>query len=293
MLKQITLSIIFSGIGFISHAQCETLEFVELGYSPAFCRTAGYQSGNGVVYGAATGGAPDYTYLWVNLQTGATTNNTTWGGINPGDYQIKVTDSIGCIITAIIKVDSIIPVADFTIASIDLDSSFMGFNSAEVTISNTSMDWGSCWGCAITGFPGEDTMVTMSVDNGAWELIEHHEQIQTVIFDQVGYHQICVAATNKNHCTDTLCKEITIVTPVSSQPTVNITTSSVTGDFFIELLIPYPVILNVYDFSGTPISSQNVVPGFNTFNFTTGQYIYDVVDPSTSQIIVSGTFFVL
>jgi len=133
----------------------------------------------------------------------------------------------------------------------------------------------------------------MSINGAAWEVVHKYEKIQTILFDQIGYHEICVSASNKNHCTDTICKEITITLPVINQPTVNITTSSITGDFFIELLVPYPVILNIYDFSGTPISSQNVVPGFNTFNFTTGQYIYDVVDPTLNQILVSGTFFVL
>lgn len=292
MPKQFSFSLIFLAVGFFSYSQCETLEFAELGFEHAFCRTASYQSGNGVVYAAATGGTPDYTYQWTNLYTGQFTINNVWGGVNPGDYQIKVTDDIGCVITAIIKVDSVIPIADFTISSIDLDSNFWGFNSAEVTLVNISQNWGSCWTCTDPIFPFEDTMITMSVDGGAWEIIQQFEQTQILLFDQIGYHEICVSATNKNHCTDTVCKEITIVAPVSSQPTVNITTSSITGDFFIELLIPYPVFLNIYDFSGTPISSQNVVPGFNTFNFTTGQYIYDVVDPITSQIIVSGTFFV-
>jgi len=45
-----------------------------------------FQSGNGVVFAAATGGVPDYTYLWTNLETGDTEDNTTWGGLNPGNY---------------------------------------------------------------------------------------------------------------------------------------------------------------------------------------------------------------
>ena len=293
MIKYFFLFFIFSLFGFSTFSQCETLEFIELGSVPAFCRTAVYQCGNGVVYGAATGGNPDYTYQWTNLQTGATTINTTWGGLNPGDYQIKVTDSLGCMISAIVKLDSVIPIADFTISSIDLDSNFSGFNSAEVTVVNISENWGLCWQCATYEFPYEDTLLTMSVDGSAWEIIHQDEQEQTIIFDQAGYHEICVSATNKNHCTDTLCKTVTIVMPVESGPIVNITSSSISGDFFIELLIDYSVVLNVYDFSGTPFSSQNVVPGFNTFNFISGQYIYEIVDPITNQIIVSGTFFVL
>jgi hypothetical protein len=45
----------------------DSLYFVELGTEPAYCRLFSYQSGNGVVYAAAAGGNPDYTYLWTNL----------------------------------------------------------------------------------------------------------------------------------------------------------------------------------------------------------------------------------
>lgn len=294
MLKQFCISIFFVGIGFLSYSQCETLTFAELGYEPAHCRTANYQTGNGVVYAAATGGTPDYDYQWINLQTGQImTFSTTLGGLNPGEYQIKVTDNIGCVITAIIKVDSVIPIADFTISSVDLDTNWMGINSAEVTILNTSQNWGSCWGCAINTFPLVDSIHFMQVDGGQWEFMSLEQQESVVFFDDIGYHQVCVAVTNNNQCTDTICKTVTITLPVISQPFINITTSSVTGDFFIELLLPYPVVLNLYDFSGAPISTQNVIPGFNTFNFTTGQYIYDVVDPVLNQVIASGTFFVL
>ena len=292
MLKQFYISIFFIGLGFLSNAQCETLAFAELGYSPAHCRTANYQTGNGVVYAAATGGTPDYTYQWSHLTGEIIFGGLTLGGLNPGEYQIKVTDNIGCVITAIIKVDSVIPIADFTVSSIDLDTNWIGFNSADVTILNTSQNWGSCWGCS-QGFPFEDTMISMSIDGAAWAVISQYEPESTVVFDQVGYHEICVAVSNKNQCTDTICKAVTITLPAVSQPFINITTSSTTGDFFIELLIPYPVVLNLYDFSGILISSQNVVPGFNTFNFTSGQYIFDVVDPVLNQVIASGTFFVL
>lgn len=59
---------------------------------------------DGVVFAAASGGTPDYSYTWTNLTTLATTNNTTWGGLLPGDYEIEVLDDNGCILTAIISI---------------------------------------------------------------------------------------------------------------------------------------------------------------------------------------------
>ncbi|WP_035843213.1 PKD domain-containing protein, partial [Crocinitomix catalasitica] len=50
--------------------QPKVLEFVELGYEPAYCRLYDYQKGNGVVKAAMIGGVADYGYLWTNLQTG-------------------------------------------------------------------------------------------------------------------------------------------------------------------------------------------------------------------------------
>lgn len=64
-------------------SQPDEMIFSELGKTPAMCRLYGYQSGNGVVFAAVTGGTPDYTYLWENLETGATTASSTWGGLNP------------------------------------------------------------------------------------------------------------------------------------------------------------------------------------------------------------------
>jgi len=59
---------------------------------------------DGVVYASALGGTPGYTYLWTNLTTLATSNNTTWGGLLGGDYEIVVTDANGCTLTQVVTV---------------------------------------------------------------------------------------------------------------------------------------------------------------------------------------------
>ena len=114
---------------------------LQFGYEPAYCRVFSYQSGNGVVYAAATGGTPDYTYLWTNLQTGNSEDNTTWGGLNPGNYQITVTDDNGCILTDVITIDSLNPIADFTLTSPEFSSNYVGNAIVNVHFVNQSSNY--------------------------------------------------------------------------------------------------------------------------------------------------------
>lgn len=59
---------------------------------------------DGAVSTSAIGGVGSYTYTWTNLSDMTTSNNSTWGGLGPGDYQIEVIDANGCLLTAIITV---------------------------------------------------------------------------------------------------------------------------------------------------------------------------------------------
>jgi hypothetical protein len=110
------------------------LTLVEFGMEPASCRLYYYQNGNGVVYAAATGGTPDYTYLWTNLSTGVTSDNSTWGGLNPADYMITVTDDNGCILTQTITLDSLNPIADFDMSSLGFTIEWEGDAPLEVKL---------------------------------------------------------------------------------------------------------------------------------------------------------------
>ena len=98
----------------------DSLYFTEIGTHPAYCRLNSWQSGNGVVFAAAGGGSPSYTYTWTNLQTQQTSNNTTWGGLNPGDYFVSVQDANFCLLTDTVTVDSLNPQADFGVTSAEL-----------------------------------------------------------------------------------------------------------------------------------------------------------------------------
>jgi hypothetical protein len=276
---------------FLAKGQCETLQFIDVGSVPAQCRTAPYQSGHGILYGGATGGTPDYEYTWINLQTGQLVINAVLGGLNSGDYYFKVVDDIGCVIDTIVKLDSVAPFADFDILAAEQMIDGGGIPVIEVEIEISSVHWDFEY-IDPSWFMYPDTLNKVSIDSSAWE-IATSEYSNFYSFGDIGYHEICLTTSNHNGCSDTICKSITIGDWVDGSALLNITSSSVSGNFFIELLIGYPVVLNLYDLSGTPVSTQSVVPGPNIFNFTTGQYVYDVVDPITDQVLASGTFFVL
>ena len=52
-------------------------------YPGATAKNYGTKPDYNEVYASASGGTPDYDYIWEDLTTGATTTNTTWGGRNP------------------------------------------------------------------------------------------------------------------------------------------------------------------------------------------------------------------
>jgi len=198
----------------------DSLFFQELGSDPAFCRQLQFQSGNGVVFAAASGGTPDYDYTWTNLQTSATTNNTTWGGLNPGDYQITVTDNNNCLLQQTITLDSLNPQASYDIASPQFLTAGIceGTAVVDVTVSNQSSNY------ANPNNPNADTTFFWNfnydpLNPGLGWLISHDE---TEVFDTSyttgGTYEICLVALNKNGCSDTTCKEIVVFDPLSFTP---------------------------------------------------------------------------
>lgn len=191
----------------ISHSfgQCASFHFDALGTSDAMCRTSSIQSGNGVVYTNATGGSPSYSYLWTNLQTGSTTTNQTWGGLNPGEYKIEVQDQIGCVLIDTIQVDSINPVASFNINSADLDGTLTGAAPVNVEFQNTST------GCAWIGDPLNDDPIYWKLGNSATYQISYDVYMPvTATFNSESVQEICLAISNPNGCLDTACTQITI-----------------------------------------------------------------------------------
>ena len=140
--------------------QPDELVFAELGFDPAHCRLFNYQNGNGRVFAAASGGTGDYDYLWTYLEDGSTTINSTWGGRNPGAYQITVTDDNGCILTEIIQLDSVSPIASFNVISDQLNNDCKGTADVVVEFENTSQYFSNLLD------PGTDTTFLWNLDFG-------------------------------------------------------------------------------------------------------------------------------
>lgn len=192
---------------FLSISQCETLQFQELGSESAYCRLYNFQTGNGIVYASASGGTPSYSYQWTNLQTGATAANTTWGGLNPGLYEILVTDQMGCVLVDTIEVDSINPLADFSVDMNLLSNSGPPFNMVivSVVVHNTST--------GAPPYPGpfaEDTIYWKLGNTASYVPTPDIDGYQLSQFYGPSVQEICLAIANKNGCVDTICKLIEI-----------------------------------------------------------------------------------
>lgn len=182
------------------------LVFAEFGYDPAYCRVFDYQNGNGVVFAAATGGTPDYTYVWTNMETLESSVNSTWGGLNPGTYRIKITDNNGCVLEDFIDLDSLNPIADFSIKSDQLDGTHEGTELVVATFINQSQNF------ANPNNPLADTTFFWNLDHPNSEWIISHDYFEQMDTNYVGeaIYEICLVAINSNGCTDTTCKSIIV-----------------------------------------------------------------------------------
>lgn len=186
----------------------------DLGYDPAYCRLYGYQNGNGQVYGGATGGTGTPEYLWEDLQTGDTEDNSTWGGRNPGDYRLTVTDDNGCMIDTVITVDSLNPIADFNVISDQLNEDLKGTAPVEAVFENQSLYF------ANPNNPLADTTFFWNLDtaNADYFIVEDYFFMPDTIYTAKGQTYevvVCLTAQNKNGCSDTECKTLTIFEPIN------------------------------------------------------------------------------
>jgi len=205
----------------------EELVFAEIGYEPAYCRLFPFQSGNGVVFAAASGGTPDYTYEWTELSTGDTEDNTTWGGLNPGDYQMVVTDDNGCTLTQIITLDSLNPIAAFTPYGdgLDMNGEFChGLVPIDVSFSNQSLNF------ANPNDPLADTTFFWhyGYQGELWQINHDYSAILDTSYTEKGTYTVCLVAQNKNGCTDTACTDLILCDPLIFAP-VNVFTPDLDG----------------------------------------------------------------
>ncbi|NOQ70880.1 MAG: PKD domain-containing protein [Crocinitomix sp.] len=197
----------------------DELIFSEFGMESAYCRQFGYQSGNGVIFASAIGGVPDYNYIWTNLETGDTHIPTTWGGLNPGTYEMTVTDQNGCILTQQIELDSLNPVAEFTIETGQTATDCDAIVPADLTFTNQSLYF------ANPNNPVADTTFLWSFNhpNSDWVISHNYYEEFNITYTESGTIEICLIAQNKNGCADTTCKDIILCNDLEFE-TVNIFT---------------------------------------------------------------------
>ncbi|MDG1914431.1 MAG: gliding motility-associated C-terminal domain-containing protein [Crocinitomix sp.] len=193
----------------------DSMQFSEFGFEHAYCRLYEYQSGNGVVFGAASGGTPDYNYIWTNLDNGETSISTTWGGLNPGNYELTMTDENGCVLKQSLFLDSLNPIAAFTVESDLLNDDCQGTadSSIQVNFINNSENY------ANPNNPSADTTFFWNLDspNADWQITHNYFEVFDTTYESRGTSyelEACLVVINKNGCKDTACKIITIYEPL-------------------------------------------------------------------------------
>lgn len=206
----------------------DSIYWSEIGYFPAYCRLYGYQSGNGEVYAAAAGGTGSFEYEWMNLETFETWDNTTWGGLNPGSYLIIAEDDNGCEFRDTIVVDSLNPIANFTVTSDQLNTDCKGTADVEVTFTNQSENYSN------PKNPLSDPRFFWNLDspNADWQITDDYNKEYDTLYGQRGYSyeiEVCLVAQNDHGCKDTLCKMLEIFEPITLE-NVNIFTPDGDGN---------------------------------------------------------------
>lgn len=196
-----------------------------VGYEPAYCRLYDYQSGNGVVFASASGGTGDpSTPYWVYLDAkeGEDDDATqgTWGGRNPGRYVVTIEDDNGCVFTDTVVVDSLNPIADFTVTSDQLNADCKGTAQVDAIFTNTSLYF------ANPNNPTADSTFFWNLDtlNTSFYIVDNYEYAPDSSYVKKGQTyevEVCLIAQNKNGCQDTKCKTLTIFEPIVI-PDVNI-----------------------------------------------------------------------
>jgi len=209
----------------------DSLYFTQLDFTPTVCRNQNpYDNGGGQVFAAAAGGSDgngngtNFSYVWTEDATGATTVNTTWPGRNPGYYTIVATNDLGCTISETIYVDSLSPQAIFTLTSNEFTSAYEGTAPVSIELTNQSINY------AFSNDPNADTTFiwTFGLDSTAYVSSDINEVINQQYLAE-GEYEIClVVIENLNGCQDTACQTI-IVHDLPSLDIPNVFTPGING----------------------------------------------------------------
>tara|TARA_B110000046_G_scaffold185814_1_gene229528 strand:+ start:3367 stop:4275 length:909 start_codon:yes stop_codon:yes gene_type:complete len=228
-------------------SQPDSLYFNEFGYGPAHCRIAEYQPGNGLVFGLAAGGISPHEYKWTNLTIEATSLNTNWGGLNPGDYTLTTADENGCVYERTITVGSLNPIADFEMTSPEFTPDYEGTAPINVHFENLSINYSN------PNAPAGEPTFFWNIDTlyAEWFLTHNVLDEYDTTYTAKGETyivEVCLVALNKDSCRDTTCKIITIYEPSLLSP-INVCTPN--GDGINEVF--------TFDYKASSISEFSAV----------------------------------
>lgn len=281
---------------FMNLVYAQELSFSELGSYPAQCRMFSDQNGNGLVYASATGGTPDYTCHWENLETGETAGTCTWGGLNPGNYRITITDDAGDVIIETLTLDSLNPVASFDVISDDLilvPEGYVGFAPITVQFNNTSENFYDPLD------PLSDTSFfwNFRYPTDSWTFTNSNDPI-TNTYTYGGEFDVCLVTYNPNNCADTACVSIGLFGTMAGIKDSEYTSkfkliphSNANQISIVNSGINEPFALAIYNTSGQLIIQKNINEPVITlpFNHPKGIYFYELTD-SKSERMTTGKF---
>jgi len=183
---------------------------------PTMCRTAGFQSGNGLVAAQThpdSSGTGSTTYNWLHLGSGLSANTSTFVVRSPGQLQLTITDVNGCTYVDTVQVDSINPIADFEITSSQFYTPdiYEGTEEVKIKITNLSENF------AQANNPNSDTIFQWNLYTNQQPTSEQNwfftydldEKVDTAYTGEQVF-EVCLIAKNFNDCKDTTCKDVIV-----------------------------------------------------------------------------------
>ncbi len=209
--------------------------------SPTYCRTAGYQKGNGEVAvttgGIGQSGTGNVIYEWENLTNGDVSNNTTFIVNEPGWMVATLTDDNHCIFRDSIYVDSLNPEAAFILESDDFEGpgKYEGTEMLDVELINQSINFSkSTYALSDSTFSLSWFNNEPGNENNNWFFRYDYNitKTDTVLPGQQDY-EVCLVAKNFNDCRDTICEILTVnAFPELEVPNVFTPGASPNNEFF-------------------------------------------------------------
>jgi len=185
--------------------------------SPTYCRTKGFQKGNGEVTvttaGLDSSGTGNLFYTWYNLENGDISINTTFIVTEPGWMEVKIEDGNGCLFRDSLYVDSLTPIASFDLKSDQFEGpgEFEGTEDLDLHLINTSSNF------AKPSYILSDTIFSYNFDSqvypnnfGDWQFSYDYSEKLKVTYQGERDYQVCLVAKNFNDCRDTFCEIVKV-----------------------------------------------------------------------------------